>query len=438
MTFLAPGFFAASVAVAAAIVALHFIVTRQPHAGILPTARFIPDLPATATARATRPSDLLLMLLRVLLVLAVGAALARPVFKPERHANARVILADVSRSLRDSAALRDSVRVLYRAQDVLISFDSSARQIRSGAADSIEALRGTNARGNLSAAFIAAVRAGSSLRDRADSIELVIVSPFASEELDEATDSVRSLWRGTARLVRITQSPAAPAAQRFLELRAASSDPIQATLASARADSRATGVIVRSGAIDSVGQGRAVVEWPATARPRRAIARSAIDTIGAVVANDALVVSAFDRRWSFPVDSLRDAEVVARWADGEPAAIEIPSDDGCVRSVAIPIASAGDLVIRPDFASLVSELSRDCVRQTSLIPAEPVRIALLRGVGGFAAGESFEAPGDVHSDIAPWLLALAIAAMLVELTVRRRQRRSVAAMSATASAVRAA
>jgi hypothetical protein len=76
MTFLAPGFFFASLGISAAIVALHFIVTRQPRAGILPTARFVPDMPANATARATRPSDLLLMLLRILLVLAAGTALA--------------------------------------------------------------------------------------------------------------------------------------------------------------------------------------------------------------------------------------------------------------------------------------------------------------------------------------------------------------------------
>ena len=62
MTFLAPGFFFASLAVAAAVIALHFIVTRQPRAGILPTARFVPNMPATATARATRPSDIPLML----------------------------------------------------------------------------------------------------------------------------------------------------------------------------------------------------------------------------------------------------------------------------------------------------------------------------------------------------------------------------------------
>ena len=141
MTFLAPGFLIASAVVAAAVIALHFIVTRQPRAGILPTARFVPNLPATATARATRPSDILLMLLRVLLVLSVGAGLAKPIFKPSRGAEARVILADVSRSQRDSVMLLDSLRALYRNHDVLVAFDSSARIIGGSVRDTIPNLR---------------------------------------------------------------------------------------------------------------------------------------------------------------------------------------------------------------------------------------------------------------------------------------------------------
>jgi hypothetical protein len=143
MTFLAPAFFYASLGVAAAITALHFIVTRQPRAGILPTARFVPDMPATATARATRPSDIPLLVLRVLLVLAVGAGLAKPVIKPSRSATARVVLADVSRSVGDISAIRTAVDSAYREGDVLIAFDSSARIV----ADT-DSLTGSGAEGN--------------------------------------------------------------------------------------------------------------------------------------------------------------------------------------------------------------------------------------------------------------------------------------------------
>jgi N-terminal double-transmembrane domain len=137
MSFLAPGFFYASLAVAAGVVALHFIVTRQPRAAVLPTARFVPNLPANATARATRPSDLLLMLLRVLLVLLIGAGLARPIFKPSRNRSARVILVDASRSVGDISAVRDSATRYYREGDAVILFDSAARAVGGKPADSI-------------------------------------------------------------------------------------------------------------------------------------------------------------------------------------------------------------------------------------------------------------------------------------------------------------
>lgn len=438
MTFLAPGFFFASLAVAAGVIALHFIVTRQPRAGILPTARFIPDMPATATARATRPSDLLLMLLRVLIVLAVGAGLAKPVFRPSRGAEARVILADVSRSMRDSMAVRDSVRALYRDHDILVLFDSSARVVEANARESIPVLRPTNARGNLSAAFIAAMRAGSALRGRADSIELVIVSPLAAEEFDAVTDSVRHLWKGRARLVSVAGASDTSVAGSRLDIKAAASDPMQVTVAAARSNPRATGVIVRTGTPDSSARGRAIIEWPITERPRGAIPRVVRDTIGGVVSGNALVVSAFERRWSYPADSLRNAEVIARWVDGEAAAIETQTVDGCVRSVAIPVSAVGDLVIRPDFIEFVSALSGDCIRQTSVVPAGANRIAALAGNGGLAGRDSFKPRADVRSDLAPWLIALAIVASLAELIVRRRRHVSVASMSRRSGEARAA
>ncbi|HEX4681993.1 MAG TPA: BatA domain-containing protein, partial [Gemmatimonadaceae bacterium] len=202
MTFLAPGYLFASIAVAAVIVGLHFIVTQQPRASILPTARFVPDTRATTIAPANWPSDLLLLLLRLLTILAAGTALARPVLRPGRQPSARVVLVDVSRAAMDSVAFRDSVRANYRQGDALAVFDSVARVVTGNVGDSIAHLAPTQRRGNLGAALISAMRAGSTLRDRADSLDLVIVSPFAREELNAATDSIRRLWTGRARLVR--------------------------------------------------------------------------------------------------------------------------------------------------------------------------------------------------------------------------------------------
>jgi len=418
MTFLAPEFFLASLAVAAAVAALHFIVTRQPRAGILPTARFVPDLPANATARATRPSDLLLMLLRVLLVLAVGAGLAKPIVKPSRGAEARVILMDVSRSVTDSISLRDSVRALYRNHDALIVFDSSARLVSANATDSIGRIPFAGARGNLSAALIGAMRAASTLRERADSIELVVVSPFAAEEIDAATDSVRSLWKGRARLVTVRSAANdTESSPERIRIQASASDPLTISVAQASING---GVIVRGSRSDSLTNG-ATIEWPIADRPWGAVARIKRDTIGGVIAGEALVISAFERRWTYPADSLRGAEVVARWIDGEPAAIERQASTGCTRSVAVPVPAVGDLVINRDFIRFVETIAGECAARAAMRPADPSIIASLAGPPSLASRDAFRPRGDIRSGLAPWLLALALAAAITELFVRRRK-----------------
>jgi len=374
-----------------------------------------------------------------------------------------VILVDVSRSARDSIAIRDSVRAIYRNQDAVVLFDSSARLVTQNIGDSLGTLRPTTRRGNLSAALIAALRAGSALRDRADSLELVIVSPFAREELDAATDTIRELWPGKARLVRVAapavDTAATPAS---LTITGAADDPLAVTVALARATAGASGLIDRGTAeegrrgMSSEGaaaasaaarprgaasrkatlQARApeediprrppsefaLIGWPASTRPRFAAPRPARDTVGGVMADEAVVVSTFERQWTFPPDSLRGAEVIARWVDGEPAAVEKSEGVGCVRSVAIPVTPVGDFVIRRDFVRFVASLSRPCAQITSIIPADPAEVAKLEGKGGLASRTAFQGLTSGHSSLAPWLFVLALAAAIGELLVRRRGR----------------
>ena len=442
MTFLAPGFLFASLAIAAGIVALHFIVTRQPRAALLPTARFVPDTPATTVARARRPSDLLLMFLRVLLVIAAGVGMAKPMLTARRGAQARVILVDVSRSARDTIAIRDSVRAIYRNGDAVVVSDSSARVVTGDIGAGIDSLRPTIRRGNLSAALIAALRAGSSLRERADSLELVVVSQFAKEELDAATDSIRKLWPGRARLVRV-RPPAVDTARVTgkLEITADVNDPLGVTVTLAGQEETGNGQQAAGNGQRETGnalinrgigfssqaespsrEGGALIDWPPSTRPRFAVPRVVKDTVGGVMAGESGVVATFERAWSYPPDSLRGGEVIARWVDGEPAAIEKPDGPGCVRSVAIPVTPVGDLVIRIEFVRFVSSLSRPCAQITSLIPADPAVVAKLEGKGGLAPREAFQPVTDARSELAPWLFALALAAAIAELFVRRRER----------------
>lgn len=382
MTLILPGYLYAAIAAAAAVVALHLIVTRRPRAAMLPTARFVPDVPAPATSRALRPYDLFLLLLRVVMLLTVGTALARPVFRPGRERIARVIVADISGSVVSRSEVSDSVRGLFRTGDVIVAFDSAAHAI--GAADSLPSISASGATGSLSAALAAALRAAPGVREGADSVELVMVSALLPAESDLATERIRALWPGRARLVRVA--------------------PHTDTVA-----------------------GKPRILWGGPERPTMSIGMRRPDTSGAVIAGSDVVVAPFARRWSFPQDSLYGATVVARWVDGAPAAVERLTSTGCDRSIAIPIDSVGDLVLRPEFIRLREILTAPCSQRgvaaskgftgaTSLSA-----ITALAGSGKLAPASVFPAPLDVQSPLAPWLMGTAMALALVELFVRRKR-----------------
>ena len=200
MTFLAPIWFALAGAAAAGLVALHFIASRRPAAVLLPTARFVPEGEALAVARVARPTDVELLALRAAVLLLLGAAFAGPLFRLGGATSTRVVVVDRSRSALADAG--DSARALWKHGDALVLFDSSARWITAGALDSLGRLSPVGARGTLSAAIVAAIRAGRALAPRADTMEMLLISPMTSDELDAATFILLSQFPGKVRLVR--------------------------------------------------------------------------------------------------------------------------------------------------------------------------------------------------------------------------------------------
>ena len=151
------------------------------------------------------------------------------------------------------------------------------------------------------------------------------------------------------------------------------------------------------------------------------------------------MVSAIIPKWSYPTDSIASGQVVGRWIDGEPAAVEWPSGDGCIRSVAIDVPFAGDLAIRSDFVRLAAALSSDCAVHRAVRPASEEILKGLAGSGPLAAHDKFQARSDVRSTLAPYLMALAIVAAIAELFVRRRKNEaSVRALSTRQSREKAA
>jgi hypothetical protein len=208
-----------------------------------------------------------------------------------------------------------------------------------------------------------------------------------------------------------------------LGINADASDPLQVSVELAAKTTNVSALVDRRPVQTQSRTNDVLVEWPQSTRPRYAVPRGVRDTVGGVMAFESVVVvAAFDRQWSYPQDSLSGAEVIARWVDGDPAAVEKPDGTGCTRSVAIPVTPVGDLVIRHEFVRMVAALSRPCASKTSLIPADPALVAKLAGQGRLAPRTAFQPITDKKSELAPWLFALALAAAIGELFARRRDR----------------
>ncbi len=387
MTWLAPGYLGLAALAAAAVVALHFFARRVPKTRPLPTARFVPEAAVRAPAPAARPTDLVVLALRVLALLLAGAALARPTPAPPR-AVLRVVVAHGPDAL-------PGARALLAPGDTLVVSET----------------------GTLSAALVRARRAAARVAARADSLELVLVAPFARAEWDAATGALRATWPGRAQLVAVAHRPAG--APPRLDVVAARADPLHAPARLLGERRGAPTRIVRGAprpADSAFAEGGGVlVLWPAEVEPAEG---GVGDTIGAVVASGAVVVAPFAR--SVRLDELPAGStdrVAARWVDGAPAALERTLGSGCVRSVAIPVPAAGDLVLRRSFRDVLDALAAPCGGNRDLALLDSTAFSALRGPASLAAAAAFGTPAAPPALVA-WLLALAALLLLAEQGVR--------------------
>jgi hypothetical protein len=422
MSFLAPGFFVAALCLAAAVLGFHYIVTRQPPSGPLPTARFVPMARVEVTTLARRPEDLLLLLLRLLLILVIGAAFARPIFTPGHRPVARIVLADISRDVRAIAEVRDSVARI--GADRLFLFDSLVRRVDPSLQD--WGMTAGDAPGRLSSALIAGFRAAADLRASADSIELVLVSPASLEEWDASTPALRALWPGPIRHMRVRARDDSITRRVAVAVRAATGDPllVAATIAGLPRGDSAVRLVRDDGTPDdslwAAAKGT-LIRWPTDSAPPGWRAWPVHDTIGAVYAGDVAVVYPFIRRWSPGPASGRP---IARWVDGQPAATERRVGNGCIRDVAIPIPARGDLVLRPDLIRLLIALAEPCGARHGAAAAT-ADIAALVGTGGLATSRALGMPALRITPLVPWLLGAGLLLALGELLLRRRAPRAV-------------
>jgi len=433
VSFATPLYAWTGIAASLAVVALHLLAWRRPPMSPLPTARFAPEVPIRTVSRAVKPADLALLALRVLLVLLVAGALAGPRFIARVQGTARVIVLDRSHGGQVGAAAAQAARAAFRAGDALVVFDSTAHAVRNVTVDSI-AVGEANATGSLSAGLVAAIRAARVLQRERDSVEIVIVSAFGSDELDAATGSVRRAWPGAVRLVRVPGTPNDSTPRGRPEVRSGPGDAVTAALAlSGPTFSGGRVRVIRDGitSADSAWAraGGAIVAWPSSGTMAGWRARSPSDTAFGVSvlgtaagpsangARAATVVAPFVRRATVPVGN-----VVARWQDGEPAATETALGTGCVRSVAVTMPSAGDLAVTPAFRRFAEQLVRPCAGSRSATAVSDSTLSAILPVSVSRDSIPRIATADVvpgDSRLAAWMLGVALVTALAELYVRR-------------------
>jgi hypothetical protein len=326
----------------------------------------------------------------------------------------------------------DSATKYFSDGDIAFMFDSAAYRLPAKAPFTVVTARDDSSasRSSLSAALAAGMRAASTLRGDADSVELVLISGFSRDELDAATAAIRAAWPGRVRVVRVAMPPGGSGEQVLRDVRGSTlDDPLRASLAFAsRLDTgriKTDSVRIDRGNLQSVDttwtqHGLTLVRWPAALDSSEFPRRARVDTAGAVIAGDdaqrIVVVAPFTRAVDPP-----PGRVVARWADGAPAATERKMVNGCVRDVAVPLARSGDLALRESTRRLVAALSAPCGFLGSSAPASDSALTALRGSGPLVATRALETRTAPSGKLTTWLLVAALALLLLEPLLRRQR-----------------
>lgn len=408
MSFAAPGWLAVAAVAALGVVAIHLIAWRQPESVSLPTARFVPDEKSRRATRTVRLSDLALLALRVAIVLLVGVGMARPSRESARSGVARVIVVERS-DAQGNTIMLDTIRALASDQVVsVVAFDTAA-QVLHGVDQAAGALAATAApvHGSLSTGLVAGLREARRLEQLHERVDVAVASSFSKGAFDAATTAIRATWPDPILLIRL--HPSEPPPPGSVDVRAAGDDPVAAGIALAQSHGlvRGTARVVRDRLTpdDSawIGPGRVLVAWP--------MLDSAQGTVEAIHAGGATAVGYLSR--GAAGDSGR---VVARWTNGEPAAREVESQGGCIRTIGFDVPDVGDFVLTPSFQRLAAELAGPCGGTWS---AEALADSALAAFAARPANRAQASrPGEGSRRLGALLVAVAAMLAIAELLVR--------------------
>lgn len=430
MSFLAPWMFVAGVLGAGVITALHLLTTRRPPSTPLPTARFVPESEMRALARASRPTDLLLLTLRALALLVLGAAFAKPVLDAPGPRVRSVVLLEWTAALAEPESARALARGRLGPGDALVVFDTAARVVEATALDTLSLPPSDLRVARLSPALVAARDAAATIARGADSLRLQLLTTAGAATLDAATPALRAGWPGRIERVALPAALDSALVPRIALVGARDDDPLAPALRSLAAQRGARELRVQRGALTAadsawVGDdaGRVLVHWPAVA--------SAATTSDSTLRPDG--VAAFVPGIA-PVPTLvaplargsvAPGVVVARWRDGTAAATERRlRAGGCFRSVGIGLPAAGDLTLRAPFRDFLAAMFAPC--GGVILPAlEDSAVAWLSADGPLAPAATLAGMAD-DASLTRWLLLVAAALLISEQVLRSRASRRVA------------
>jgi hypothetical protein len=473
LTFAAPAFLLAGALAMLVPLALHLIRRRPPGRVPLPTARFLAEDPRNAV-RVSRPTDLPLLVLRMLLLLLVGAAFSRPAWIPAPEGTSTVVLLDRGGVVDAdgwraglSAARQALLGPEGEARGELVLFDTGAvhvprARVRPELFDSLLAAGPGRAPSDYAAALRAIPAATRALRG-ADSVTVRMISTLSSAGWSPGLGALReSAWPGSIQITRLpiardTAAGDPPTSSRRAYVVAgeggrfvsaalgalgyqvqvipptglvAATDtttpdsgayfvlaqPDRSTAVELLSRTRrGAALIVASTAVVDSGAWSTMMPWdgPFAVRPNSA---GGTMWLGA----DLRVGGAAGRVEGRTAEGAR---TVGAWDDGRPAATALRTRTGCTVYLGTAL-EGGDLPFQAEYPAMLGRLARGCESQDATTidrPLDSGALQVLRGRGASSiAANRLGAAGGIA--FGRWLLAAALLVALIETMLAYRRR----------------
>jgi|GEM_PF-1048699 len=481
LTFATPWVLIAGALASAGIVTLHFLSVQRPPVLLLPTTRFLDEGATRAVSRSARPSDVVLLLLRVAALVLSCLALAGPRWMSASATTRQLVVADVALR-KDSAALAQSFGAAQNGATQFVWMDSADGEsltaglratltsalpvaIRAAAAavaehpevDSlrlqIAMVRGTPidvdgwrawrtawpgaVRVLARDAFGAASVTDDSLRAAAlSAVPKVVFEQTTADDPVRAAFAIRAATIGTTsrldwpmqRVVRVVrgsgdvlrETPAmtrAPSASSAMAVPDARSNSRRETSSSSTSNSTSSVILSATSTEQSVDV--VTVRWPSSGAPDGWDA--AHDTSGALATRGVALVGTWLRTSGVRVASLHGARPIVWWADGNVAATERATPGGCTRDVGILIPPSNERLLDPDADALLQALASPCAGargSSTVLPAFIRDDSLDRSRGAAAPAAAFLGKGASNETAVPaWMTPLLLALAIIVLLV---------------------